>query len=444
MRDAVHCGAMSSSRLRAQLIIACFCCAGLIIACTGGSNSAGPGGAASPGASPSGALPSAAVSPAPIRAVDAPSPAAAAPVTTHPEALGLSPAKLAALDAVFAKGGRGYVDGMLVMRHGKVAYDRRYDHDFEALFVGKDPVRGPYNYYDPDWHPWYRKSDMHTLQSVTKSITSALIGIAIGRGEIPDVDVPVMSYFDAAKVANLDARKKRITLRDLLTMTAGFKWDEDSVPYTDKANSCAAMEASADWARYVIDRPMEHDPGKVFRYSSGVSELLAHILYKATGRQADEYAAEHLFTPIGIDRFYWKRTPTGLPDTEGGLYLTRADLARFGALYLHDGVWQGRRVLPEGWVAETMRPRSDPKMSDLPGVRYGYQWWLMPWGDARATASGKANHTAWTCWGYGGQFLFVVPERDLIAVFNGWNIYDRPELDPKWALGQLLSAVVKP
>jgi len=345
-------------------------------------------------------------------------------------------AALAAIDAPFASGSRGYVDAMLVIRHGQAVFDRQYAQDYVRLFAGKDPVRGPYNYYDPDWHPWYRKSDLHTLQSVTKSVTSALIGIAIGRGEIPGVEVPVLRYFDAAGIANLDDRKRRLVLRDLLTMTAGIRWDEDSVPYTDPANSCAAMEASADWARYVIDQPMDHDPGRVFRYSSGVSEILAHILWKATGRQADEYAAEHLFGPLGIERFYWKRTPTGLPDTEGGLYLARSDLARFGSLYLHDGVWKGRRILPEGWVAETMRPRADPGAPDLPGVRYGYQWWLMPWGEGK--------NFAWACWGYGGQFLFVVPERDLVAVFNGWNIYDRPELDPKWALDRTLGAAVGP
>ncbi len=388
-------------------MIACLSSAGLVIGCTAAPNPAAPVGAASPGAALS--------------------------ATTHPETLGLDPAKLAALDSVFASGARGYVDALLVMRHGKVAFDRQYNYDFEALFAGKDPVRGPYNYYDPDWHPWYRKSDLHTLQSVTKSVTSALIGIAIGRGEIPGVEVSILRYFDAAAVANLDARKKRITLRDLLTMTAGFKWDEDSVPYTDKANSCAAMEASADWARFVIDQPMANEPGKVFRYSSGVSELLAHILYKATGRQADDYAVEHLWKPLGIERYYWKRTPTGLPDTEGGLYLTRADLARFGMLYLHDGVWDGKRILPEGWVDETMRPRADPGMGNT--TFYGYQWWLM---------SGGNKRTVWTCWGYGGQFLFVDPQRDLIAVVNGWNIYDKPELDPNWALHQVLDAVVTP
>jgi CubicO group peptidase (beta-lactamase class C family) len=354
------------------------------------------------------------------------------PVST-PEKEGMDPAALATLDAELASGRHGYIDGMLIVRHGRVVIDRSYRQDYVKLFEGKDGARGPYNYYDPDWHPWYRGSDLHTLQSVTKSVTSAAIGIAIARGEIPGVDVAVLNYFDAAAVANLDDRKRSIRLRDLLTMTAGLRWDEDTVPYTDPRNSCAAMEASQDWVRYVMDRPMDHEPGKVFLYSSGVSQLLSHILLKATGRQVDAYVEERLFRPIGIRSYYWKHTPTGLPDTEGGLYLTRGDLARFGYLYLHDGMWDGKRILPAAWIAESLKPWSTPGDLGESGVRYGYQWWLMPYGDRGARAA--------TCWGYGGQFLFVVPEHDLIAVFNGWNIYDRPELDPQVALARVLAAV---
>ena len=110
-------------------------------------------------------------------------------------------AALAALDSEFASGRHGYIDGMLIVRHGNVVFDRTYDHDYVKLFEGKDPARGPYNYYDPDWHPWYRKGDLHTLQSVTKSVTSAAIGVAIARGEIPGVDVPILNYFDASTIA---------------------------------------------------------------------------------------------------------------------------------------------------------------------------------------------------------------------------------------------------
>jgi CubicO group peptidase (beta-lactamase class C family) len=350
-----------------------------------------------------------------------------------PEAQGLNGPALQSLDAEFASGRHGYIDAMLVIRHGRLVYERRYRQDYDRLFVGKEAVRGPYNYHDPDWHPWHQRGDLHTLQSVSKSVTSALIGIAIGRGEIPGVEVPMLNFFDPTTIAHLDDRKRRITLRDLLTMTAGFKWDEDTVAYTDPANSCAAMEASADWVRHVVDQPMEHDPGQVFRYNSGVTQILAHILFRATGRQADDYAREHLFGPLGISRFFWKRTPTGLPDAEGGLYLTGHDLARFGYLYLHDGVWGGKRILPEGWVAETMRPRAIPGGDMPPEVRYGYQWWLLPYG--------TAGRFAFTCLGYGGQRLLVIPEHDLVAVFNGWNIYDKPALDPRLALDRVLAAV---
>ena len=350
-----------------------------------------------------------------------------------PEEQGMDPAALKALDSEFASGKHGYIDGMLVIRHGNVVFDRSYDHDYVKLFAGKDPARGPYNYYDPDWHPWYQKTDLHTLQSVSKSVTSAAIGIAIARGEISGVDVPILKYFDASGIAALDDRKRAIRLRHLLTMTAGFRWDEDSEPYTDPRNNCAAMEASHDWVRYVMDLPMAEEPGTVFNYSSGVSQLLSHIILKATGRQVDAYTEVHIFRPIGIKMYYWKHTPTGLPDTEGGLYLSRQDLARFGYLYLHDGVWNGTRILPSGWIAESLKPWVSPGGMGTSGVRYGYQWWLMPYGSRGARAA--------TCWGYGGQFLFVVPEHDLVAVFNGWNIYDRPELEPQFVLDRVLAAI---
>ncbi len=168
-----------------------------------------------------------------------------------------------------------------------------------------------------------------------------------------------------------------MTLKDLLTMTSGIRWDETTVDYTDPANSCARMEASKDWIQFVLDQPMAAEPGSTFVYSSGVTELLAEVLRKATGKQADAYAAEHLFGPLGISRFYWKKTPTGHPDTEGGLYLTARDLAKIGYLYMKDGVWEGRRILPEGWAAASTRRQSDPTGEDA-SMKYGYQWWVLP------------------------------------------------------------------
>jgi len=189
------------------------------------------------------------------------------------------------------------------------------------------------------------------------------------------------------------------------------------------------MESREDWIRYVLEQPMAEDPGHVFVYDSGATMLLSGGLQKATGRTADDYAKEHLFGPLGIESFYWKRTPKGVSDTEGGLYLAPRDLAKIGELYMRDGVWRGRRVLPAGWAAESTRSRVTAEGK----FGYGYQWWVMP--------EASAKEKAFFAWGYGGQFLFVVPELDLIAVFTGWNIYDKPELDPLLALGRVLEAV---
>lgn len=347
--------------------------------------------------------------------------------SSTPAAEGMDTAALDALDRELAAGKNGYVDSMLVIRHGRVVYEKTYDRaaDYRRLFAGKG-APGIYNYYDPGWHPFYKGTKLHTMQSVSKSVTSALVGIAVGRGEIPGVDAKVMPFLADFGIA-AEPRRDKMTLNDVLTMRTGIRWDEGSTDYTDPRNNCAAMEASDDWVRYVLEQPMAADPGTTFVYNSGATELLSDILAKTTGKPADDYAREHLFAPLGIE-FFWKRTPKGLADTEGGLYLTPRDLAKIGFLYLHDGVWDGRRILPEGWVRKSTREWTK---TDQPAYGYGYQWW---------TISGDPSGS-FLAWGYGGQLLIVVPKQDLIAVFTGWNIYDRPELDPRGALARVLDSV---
>jgi CubicO group peptidase (beta-lactamase class C family) len=296
--------------------------------------------------------------------------------TATPEAQGVDVGPLDALDGEFASGNHGYIDGMLVVRNGYLVFERSYTQDYDRLFDGRGEP-GQYNYYDPRWHPYYQNGSLHTMQSVSKSVTSALIGIAIRRREIPGVGVKVKSYFEGYDAPDDDPRRRAMTLRDLLTMTSGIRWDESTVTYTDPRNSCARMEQSDDWVRFVVSRPMEDAPGRTFVYNSGVTMLLEHILWSATGRHADVYAKEHLFGPLGIDDFHWKRTPTGHTDTEGGLYLAPRDLARIGYLYQNDGIWEGQRILPESWVRATMSPAVDVSTSN--DWKYGYQWWLLPY-----------------------------------------------------------------
>jgi CubicO group peptidase (beta-lactamase class C family) len=359
--------------------------------------------------------------------------------SSTPRAEKLDAKALAALDADIAGGKYGYVDSMLVIRHGKVVYERSYSYDYDRIYGDEarkpgplnptDPS-GPYNYFNPWWHPFYRRGDLHTMQSVTKTVTSVVIGVATARKEFPPLDTPVLTFFDPPTVRNIDDRKRRMTIRHLLTMTAGLDWKED-LPYADPNNSAMLMEASFDWVQFTIDRPMSHEPGAAFNYNSGATQLLSYIFRRATGQDIEEYAARHLFAPLGIERYYWKRAPSGLADTEGGLYLHPRDLAKIAYLFLKNGIWDGKRVVESEWVNASLTPH----VTVADGVKYGFKWWLYPYGQDRA-------RLAWGGSGLGGQRPIVFPEYDLIAVFTGWNILpDRPSLTPRAAIDRILQAV---
>ncbi len=335
-----------------------------------------------------------------------------------PASVGIEEARLEALDADIASGKYPLVDSLLVIRCGEIVYERKYSHDYGKIYWKeaheKGPLNahltGPYNYFDPSWHPYYRGTDEHSMQSVSKTVTSVTLGIAITRKDFTaGLDTPVLKYFDPSKVANVDERKRHMTIRDVLTMSTGLDWAEE-VAYDDPKNAASLMEATDDWVQFVIDRPMAHEPGTVFAYSSGATELLAHIFKKQTGQDIEKYAKKYLFAPLGIDRYYWKRTPMGVVDTEGGLYLRAEDLGKIGYLYLHNGIWAGKQVVSADWVKQSVTPSIDAGNK----WKYGFQWWLWPHGDPQRLAfAGR---------GFGGQSVQVVPEENLILVVTGWNI----------------------
>lgn len=361
--------------------------------------------------------------------------------TSTPRAVGLDEKKLASLDADIASGKYGYVDSFLVIRHGKLVYDRSYKHDYSQIYSeeiknpgalnASDPT-GPYNYFNPWWHPFYRRGDLHTMQSVTKTVTSVIIGVAQARKEFPDLNTPVLKFFDESKVANIDERKRRMTIRHLLTMTDGLDWNE-GLPYNDPNNSAVAMEASADWIGFTINRAMAKEPGAAFNYNSGATQLLAHIFRVATGKDIEEYAATHLFAPLGIDNYFWKRTPSGLVDTEGGLYLRPHDLAKIGYLFLKGGVWDGKQIVTADWVKSSIAPSVTVSPS---GVKYGLKWWLFPYGN-------DSSRLVWAGSGFGGQMPLIFSEYDLVVVFTGWNILpDKPRLSHRTAIDRVFEAVI--
>lgn len=323
----------------------------------------------------------------------------------------------------FANGTYGHIDHFVLILSGQVLVNERYQRDYRQLNQGRDPTPNPYNYYDVNWHPYYQDTALHTLQSATKSVVSLLIGIAIQRGDLPGIDARMLDYFDRYEIENADERMSRITLEHLLTMRTGLDWDEWAFPVSDPENICVRMEASDDWIQFVLDQPMAHEPGEVWAYSSGGVQLLSVVVKQATGLHVLEYAEKYLFGPLGITEYYWKRTPQGWTDTEGGLYLRAEDLAKIGYLVLNKGSWGGEQIVSEAWVEASTGPQVDLFPEDKAwDWHYGYLWWSI---DVLASETPRIVFAP----GYGDQYLFIVPEHHLLTVVNAWNVYgDTPSM----------------
>ncbi|HKP28208.1 MAG TPA: serine hydrolase [Gemmatimonadales bacterium] len=342
--------------------------------------------------------------------------------TATPASVGINGAVLDSIDREIKAGTYNSIDRFVVIRNGKLVFDRHYAWNYDSIYGDSSKTRNPlnahdptgsYNYFNPWWHPTYRRGDLHSLQSVTKTVTSVIIGVARTRGDFPSIDTPVLRFFDTTQVKNIDDRKRRMTVRHLLTMSGGIDWNE-SLPYIDPGNTAVAMEASFDWVDYTINRPMAVEPGSRWLYSSGETELLAHIFRKATGMDIEEYGAKYLFAPLGIERWYWKRIPTGLVDTEGGLYLEAKDLARIWNLWLQNGKVGGKQLISPEWIAESVKPAL--RVGPNPGApSYGFKWWLYQ-------NPTDTTRFMWGGSGFGGQLPVAIPEKDMVVVFNGWNI----------------------
>ncbi len=367
-------------------------------------------------------------------------PTKAWPLAT-PKSVHLNADSLILLDHELASGAYGPIDGMLIIRHGKIAYEKSYTNDYahiyekqakeESALNSGDPT-GPYNYFNPWWHPFYHESKLHSLQSVTKTITSVIIGVAIKRNDFPSLNTPMIHFFDTTRIKNIDARKRNLTILHLLTMTAGFDWNEN-LPYTDSNNTGSQMEASSDWVKYTVDRPMSDDPGKVFNYNSGATQILAYIFRMATGKDIEEYAVKNLFDPLGIKNHYWKRTPSGLADCEGGLYLEKTDLAKIFYLFLKNGKWEDQQIVSEEWVKQSV----NPYIRLAPNLAYGYKWWLSSYGD-------KDAEIVWGGNGFGGQYPMIFPEYDMVVVFMAWIVFPQnfsKRYNSRFVISKVLGAV---
>ena len=255
--------------------------------------------------------------------------------------------------------------------------------------------------YFNGWHR-ERKQDM---RSATKSITSALIGIGIDKGIIPDENAKILDFFNEYNsFDNWDDRKSDMTIRHFLRMQTGLACN-DWVP-TSIGNE-EFMYQSDDWVKFVLDLPMQTNPGQNFSYCTGSPVTLGAVLANASKKSIPEFAEENLFSHLSISDYNWEFIPNGRTDTGGHLQLRPRDMLKIGLLFLNNGSWKGKQIISKEWIQKSTEPTSVAG-----GHEYGYLWWSTTWDIDGNPIS------AYFAWGNGGQQIFVLPQLDAVVVFT--------------------------
>lgn len=253
------------------------------------------------------------------------------------------------------------------------------------------------------WNGLTARRDVN-MKSASKSVISALVGIALEQGVLEGLDHRVEEFFPEYVEEDADPRKREITIRDLLTMRSGLR--------STSFEGYGRWVAGDDWVEGVLEQPVVAEPGGRFIYSTGSTHLLSAILTRASGISTLAFARRHLFGPLGIQPGGWQQDPQGYYFGGNNLSLSTREMWRFGELYLNGGRWQGQRILPESWVRESWDVYTHSRRH--PTYGFGYCWWTRE----------LAGHTVHYAWGYGGQFVFVVPELEMVVVTTSTN---RPE-----------------
>jgi CubicO group peptidase (beta-lactamase class C family) len=291
------------------------------------------------------------------------------------------------------------VHAVLVARGGKLV--------FERYFRGSDEI-----YTRRVGNVTFDADTLHDVKSVSKSVASLALGIALDRGLIRSINEPIFSFFP--ELSDLRTpEKERIQLLHALTMSMGLKWVEATPATGDFNNDEARMHMAWDPCRYVLGLPVTAPAGQEFFYNTGALAPVSAIIRKATGRPLDEFARATLFEPMGITGVEWIRVK-GDTDAGGGLRLRPRDMAKIGQLVLAGGRWNDRQIVPRGWIETS----TAPKIKATDGLSYGYLWWL-----GRSLLDGREVH--WTgALGRGGQSIRIVPELDLVVVVTAGYYQD--------------------
>jgi len=302
------------------------------------------------------------------------------------------------------------VHSMLIFRDGKLVFEE-YFNGYKYKWDGVN--------YNGDWVIWTR-STVHVMQSVTKSITSTCIGIAIDNGFIQSVNQSIFDYLPEHQHLNTDGKDK-ITIEHLLTMTSGLEWDEWGAPNNSVDNDAIGLWFCEDPITFVLERPLVSEPGTNFTYNGGGMDVLGVIIKNATKMNIEEFSGKYLFEPLEIDSFNWyNRFENGVIDAASGLKITPRDMIKIGVTFLNKGVWNGKKIISEQWIEKSATTYPGNTRIKLPGedsgrVGYSYSWWTK-----QNSNSGKKINIFWAG-GWGGQRIMVFPELNSVVVFTGGN-----------------------
>jgi CubicO group peptidase (beta-lactamase class C family) len=285
-----------------------------------------------------------------------------------PEAQGMSSSGLERASTAIAA--LPYTSSFLVIRHGSLVFERYYHGS--------------------------AKNQSNNVHSASKSIWGAAFGIAIDQGRIPGADATIASILPSRYVGMMSAETKTIKVRDLLTMTSGIRWQEDA--------SENWIERTSDWVGAILKLPRAAKPGAKFNYSTGDTHLSSAVLTSAIGTTACEFTHRNLLAPMGVVAEHWGRDPQGYFSGGYNFYVTPRELAKFGLLYLQEGRWNGRQLVPAAWVRTSMTKQVDA------GAPYGFGhgFWLRD----------IAGHQVAMAWGFGGQMIYIVKDLDLVVVMT--------------------------
>ena len=311
----------------------------------------------------------------------------------------------------------GEVHSMLIYKNDKLV--------LEEYFPGHSYKWDAKNYHGKivNWD----KTMPHDQMSCTKSVTSALIAIAIDKGFIQSVNQSIFDYLPNHQHLKVN-NKEYITIEHLVTMTSGLAWDEWSASHGTSANDIDALWFTCkETISCVLDRPWWKEPGELFTYSGGGMAILGEIIKNSSGMNIDEFSTTYLFEPLGVKNTRWTQFPGGVWDGSGSFYITPRAMLKFGILYLNDGMWNGEQLIPKDWVKKSAIPFNNNRDIKIPGEDsgengYGYTWWT-----SEFSHNGKTINM-FRAGGWGGQEIMVFPELDMVVVFTGGNYAKKTKL----------------